>query len=216
MSRLVISVTLLVLLGCSAAWSQTPSPPAAVTAANTAPTSPWVMASSLIAAAGLIVALTFQIINLRANYLLNSAKFVLDLSRHYDSREMRAKRLELAAALLADDQDIIVKKTSMVIEFFEDVGYMLGRGVLDEGMVHNAFVFYVTRYWAAITTPIDRVHKLRVDEGRPGLLSGFEELHQRLARPTSRDAAASRPSDDSIRRFLEREVAFGQGRSDGE
>jgi hypothetical protein len=75
MSRLVISVTLLVLLACSAAWSQTPAPPAAV-AATTAPpnppaTSPWAMASPLIAAAALIVALTFQIINLRANHLLN-------------------------------------------------------------------------------------------------------------------------------------------------
>jgi len=66
MSRLVIPVTLLVLLGCSAAWSQTPSPPAAVAAANPIQASPWVMASSFIAAAGLIVALTFQIITLRA------------------------------------------------------------------------------------------------------------------------------------------------------
>src|SRR5687768_7928397 len=95
----------------------------------------WAMVSALAASAGVIVALLFHIRNLANTQLSNSAKMVLDLTGSFDSAEMRTHRGRFAKTLLEARDSIDLLKNTPVLEFFEELGYMTRRGVLDEGMV---------------------------------------------------------------------------------
>jgi hypothetical protein len=88
----------------------------------------WPMLSTLVASTGVILALVAHVVNLKANHRLNSARLVLDLSRQFDGVEMRQARAALATALLAGDTQVVIEDTTMVVEFFEDIGYMTHAG----------------------------------------------------------------------------------------
>jgi hypothetical protein len=91
--------------------------------------------------AGVIVALIFHIKNLADTRLSNSARMVLDLVGIFDSPDMRQRRAAFAKMLRHDRGSIDVVWNTPVLEFFEELGYMTKRGVLDKGMVWNSFSY---------------------------------------------------------------------------
>lgn len=144
------------------------TPPAAV--------SWWPMVSALVASVGVTAAGVYYARVLALTRLTNSAKMVMDLNKEFNSPEMRVHRREFAATLL-DKRPLNLRNDAPVLEFFEEVGYMTRRKVLDAGMVWNSFTWCLEPYFLTSKAAIEDVRK---DTHRPGFFSETEWLHKKM------------------------------------
>jgi len=76
---------------------------------------------------------------------LTCLQLYLKLAAQYDSPEMNIRRARLATKLLADPKTIDIDVSLLV--FYENVGLMLERDLLDIDLVHNFFGYDVLHYW---------------------------------------------------------------------
>jgi hypothetical protein len=67
-----------------------------------------------------------------------------------------------------------------VLSFFELIGAQTKRRILDEEMVWEAFGGWITAYYHAMHTPVDRIGKLRETSRDPLLFKKFEWLNDRV------------------------------------
>lgn len=170
----------------------------------------WPMISAIAASIGVIVALIFYILNLRTTRLSNSAKMVLDLVNLFNSSDMRKQRGRFAKALLDENITIDLRRDAPVLEFFEEIGYMTRRGVLDKGMVWNSFSWWLEPYYLAVIN--NHSHDL-IAEARDVLKSKtlfceIEWLYKKMNEVGIKEEGAEEDipaSPDSIREFLEEE-----------
>jgi len=165
----------------------------------------WPMVSAIAASIGVIIALIYYIKNLKLTRLSNSAKMVLDLVNNFNSIEMRKHRRSFASLLLESRPAIDLRRDAPVLEFFEEIGYMTGRGVLDEGMVWNSFSWWVKRYYLAVK---DRIVEARSEVRSRSLYRETEWLYERMCSVGNKQEGMNTyipPSLDDVRRFLEDE-----------
>jgi hypothetical protein len=146
----------------------------------------------------------------RQNQHLNSANAVMNLRERFDSARMRAARRHLADRLLRQaHQDIASVE---VATFFELVGTLTHRKILDDDLVWEAFGTWIESYYWGLRNPLDLIGQLRTNLSDPLIFHEFEWLHDRILElngqhlgpnmPVTRDAA------EDARRTLSREVAL--------
>lgn len=107
---------------------------------------PWQMVSALAACTAIVVSLWYYTRNLALTRLSNSAKMVSDLVAKFEGSDMREYRRQFATDLLSGTNIDILGHVP-VLEFFEEIGYMTRRGVLDKGMVWNSFFWWLAPYY---------------------------------------------------------------------
>jgi hypothetical protein len=110
------------------------------------PPFPWQMVSAFAACTAIVVSLWYYTRNLALTRLSNSAKMVMDLVGKFEGKEMRGYR-QLFATELLSGAEIDILGHVPVLEFFEEIGYMTKRGVLDKGMVWNSFFWWLAPYY---------------------------------------------------------------------
>ena len=164
----------------------------------------WSLAGTWALVIGTIIVMYWQT---QISRHLNSANAVMDLRERFDGERMRAVRHHLADRLVRQaHQDI----TSMeVITFFELVGTLTHRRVLDDDLVWEAFGNWVTGYYRALRHPEDLIGQLRSSLADPLVFHEFEWLNERILEfdrlrsgPTP---SGSNPDADALR-MLRREA----------
>ncbi len=144
----------------------------------------------------------------RSSQHLNSANAVMTLRERFDGARMRSARRHLSERLLKQEHHDIASME--VITFFELVGTLTHRGVLDDDLVWEAFGTWVSTYYAAIRRPVDLVGQLRSDLKDPLVFHEFEWLTGRLATIDTERGVAEPVSPEEelvqVRRMLEREA----------
>jgi hypothetical protein len=114
----------------------------------------------------------------RTSQHLNSANAVMQLRERFDATRMRAARRHLSDRLLKQaHQDIISME---VITFFELVGALTHRGVLDEDLVWEAFGTWITAYYWSLRKPVDLIGSVRASLGDPLVWKEYEWLARRI------------------------------------
>ena len=114
----------------------------------------------------------------RTSQRLNSANAVLALRERFDGTRMRAVRRHLSERLLKRAHEDI---TSMeVVTFFELVGTLTHRGILDEELVWEAFGTWITAYYFALRNPVDLIEDTRKALHDPLIWHEFEWLSKRV------------------------------------
>jgi hypothetical protein len=109
---------------------------------------------------------------------LNSANAVMNLRERFDSPRMRASRRHLSERLLKQaHQDI---SNLEVITFFELVGTLTHRKVLEDDLVWEAFGGWVTAYYWGLRHPVDMIGNLRTSMNDPLIFHEFEWLYNRV------------------------------------
>jgi hypothetical protein len=109
---------------------------------------------------------------------LNSANAVMNLRERFDSPRMRASRRHLSERLLHQaHQDI---SNLELLTFFELVGTLTHRRVLEDDLVWEAFGGWVTAYYWALRQPVDMIGNLRTAMSDPLIFHEFEWLHHRV------------------------------------
>ena len=106
---------------------------------------------------------------------LNSANAVMDLRERFDAPRMRKARKLLAERLLAGRHDDITNLE--VAAFFELIGALAHRRVLDREMVWEAFGTWTTGYYHALRHPVDVIGRARTDLKDPLIMHEFEWLY---------------------------------------
>jgi hypothetical protein len=135
-----------------------------------------VAAATWVVAVGTIFLMWWQMAQQRE---LNSAATILSLRDRFDAGHMRAARKRLSQELLGFrepyDADLAV------LRFFELVGFLTHRRVLDRRMVWNALSGWVTSYHYLLTHPTDRIAEWRNEFHDPLLFAEFEWLNAQMS-----------------------------------
>jgi hypothetical protein len=122
--------------------------------------------------------LLFLYLQTRQAAVLNSANAVLDLRDKFDSARMRSVRRHISERLLKQAHGDIA--SIEVVTFFELIGTLTHRKILDEDLVWEAFGTWITAYWWGLRHPSDWVGQLRNDLSDPLIFHEFEWLNNRI------------------------------------
>lgn len=128
---------------------------------------------------------------------------VLDLVNKFGSAEMRSYRRSFAATLL-EGRKIDLRNDAPVLEFFEEIGYMTRRKVLDEGMVWNSFSWWIEPYYLVSR---EAIVEARSETQSPSYFIEIEWLYDQMVRVgAKRQESVHIPrSSEFCRWFLEQE-----------
>ena len=144
----------------------------------------------------------------RQAQVLNSANAVMTLRDKFDSTRMRAVRRHLSERLLKQAHEDIA--SIEVVTFFELIGTLTHRKVLDEELVWEAFGTWITAYWWALRKPNDWVARLRTELGDPLIFHEYEWLQARVLEMDRRELAKLHAvpgnSEEEAVRILKREA----------
>lgn len=168
----------------------------------------WSLVGTWILVIGTLVLMYWQT---RQNQHLNGANAVMGLRERFDSARMRAARRHLADRLLRQaHQDIASVE---VATFFELVGTLTRRRVLDDDLVWEAFGTWVESYYYALRHPVDLIGQIRSGLNDPLIYHEFEWLYLRNLELDKKylrvhNVRATEPTLDSVRGLLQREVAL--------
>ncbi len=147
----------------------------------------------------------------RTSQRLNSANAVMALRERFDSPHMRAARRGLSSRLLHGPPDDI--SSVEVVTFFELVGTLVHRELLDADLVWEAFGSWIVAYYWAIRHPVDLVATIRGTLHDPLLFHEFEWLHDTIVQiDAHRELASPAVVDNeaSAHRVLELESRLGE------
>jgi hypothetical protein len=145
----------------------------------------------------------------RVTRRLNSASSVMTLRERFDSPPMRRARKHLATRLLNNQHEDITNLE--VGAFFELVGTLTHRRVLETDLIWEAFGNWVSAYYVALRRPVDVVARGREQYKDPLIFHEFEWLALRV-NAIDRKRMPSEPEpdpaeeDEFARRFLRREA----------
>ena len=161
--------------------------------------------STWILAVGTLLILLWQT---RQAQVLNGANAVMNLRDKFDSTRLRAVRRHISERLLKQAHEDIASLE--VVTFFELVGTLTHRKVLDEELVWEAFGTWITAYWWGLRNPSDWVGRLRQDLADPLVFHEFEWLDGRIRRMDAREFAKMHAplgnTEEESRRILAREA----------
>jgi len=164
----------------------------------------WTFVGTWVLVVGTLLLMLWQTLQAQK---LNSANAVMNLRERFDSPRMRASRRHVSERLLKQaHQDI---SNLEIVTFFELVGTLTHRRVLEDDLVWEAFGGWVTAYYWALRHPVDMIGNLRRTMNDPLVFHEFEWLRnrilaideQRVGPGASSDAGAAEDSE----RFLKRE-----------
>ena len=122
--------------------------------------------------------LLFLYLQTRQAAVLNSANAVLDLRDKFDSTRMRSVRRHISERLLKQAHGDIA--SIEVVTFFELIGTLTHRKILDQELIWEAFGTWITAYWWGLRHPSDWVAQLRTDLEDPLIFHEFEWLNARI------------------------------------
>jgi hypothetical protein len=166
----------------------------------------WPMVSAIVAIVAVIVALFFNWRNLKNTRLSNSARMVLDLVNIFNSPEMKKHRSQFARKLLENRSSIDLRRDTPVLEFFEEIGYMTKRKVLDIGMVWNSFAWWLKPYYLAVIDEPDLIQEARNRAGAQSLFREIGWLYEKTCEVSKKEQGILvPPSMEDIQEFLEAE-----------
>jgi hypothetical protein len=165
---------------------QAPTPPPHTAVVETATWAAWVTATATLL--GVIVALIGVWWQLRRQWLLNSATAVTALTDRFTSEEWRAYRAHCAAVIQLNDsgEPVDLAKDFPILGFFETMGHLVRRGILDEQMIWNKFGWYIVRYHLALSSDRNLIEANRRSENDDTLWEEFDWLNRRMLRIYSR------------------------------
>lgn len=165
----------------------------------------WTAFGTWILVIGTLILLYWQTVQ---NQRLNSGNAILTLRERFDNPEMRRHRRKLARHLL--DQSFEDLANMEVATFFELIGALTHRRVLDETLVWEAFGTWVTSYYSAMRKPHDLIGEVREKFQDPLIFHDLEWLNDRMARidihRLGRRHSESMLSDIEVHETLTRET----------
>jgi hypothetical protein len=125
---------------------------------------------------------------------LNSAQSVMQLRERFDAPHLRRARKQLAERLLNNQHEDITNLE--VGAFFELVGTLTHRKVLEDDLIWEAFGSWIAGYYWALRHPVDLIGRGRTNLNDPLIFHEFEWLDRRVAWMDERRTGKSTPEQE--------------------
>lgn len=126
----------------------------------------------------------------------------------FRTEEMMKHRRDLATALLSHPEDFrqIDVVADFLLDYFEDLGLLVRKGLAPGYLVWSMTGYYVLRYWHALLPYINWVHQEWKDNT---YYSDFEYLYGQVSKMEKRQTGknAIEFTDSDLRNFLNEELA---------
>jgi hypothetical protein len=164
----------------------------------------WTALATWVLVAGTLVAVGWQVQEQRK---LHAFDVAMKLSERYNSHVLRKHRKRLASALLEGPlPDEPNESSQFVIEFFDDVGMLIGNGMLREDLAWHQFGFATLHYHGALAARLAWIQRTfddkTIHQDFADLFSSLLEIECKK-RHISREAA--RPTTEAVQDFLRQE-----------
>lgn len=162
----------------------------------------------------IVASLVGVALQLRRQWLMNSAAMVTQFVEKYDSTQVRRDRETMATMLLdhLDTGNGEMPEYAPVLGFFENIGFIARRGILDMEMLYNKFSFDLLRWHAALSREgnLIQAYRQRLDE--PTIYCEVEWLCAAFSKlDRKRGKRGGRPVNmESVISFLEHEVRLSE------
>lgn len=107
----------------------------------------WIALGSI----GALITLFFIHYQTRITRKVSAANFLLKLRESFYSDDMRARRVEMAAIFRdsPNDNDKIGSSSLEVMDFFENVGLLVKKGVIPLEYIWSGYYYWILNYWTA-------------------------------------------------------------------
>jgi hypothetical protein len=165
----------------------------------------WTFIGTWVLVIGTIALMWWQV---HQSWILNSANAVMTLRERFSAPGMRQARRALAQCLIDHTHEDVANLE--VAAFFELIGALTHRGVLEDDLVWEAFGSWVTTYYWGLRHPNDQIAQARTALRDPLLLHEFEWLNGRMLaidlRRLGPIQTASLGRDEEVRLLLRREA----------
>ncbi|HEV2318078.1 MAG TPA: hypothetical protein VGV89_10985 [Thermoplasmata archaeon] len=125
---------------------------------------------------------------------LNSATSVMALRERFDGTQIRKARKILATHLIHGQHDDVTNLE--VGAYFELVGTLTHRRILDADLVWEAFGSWVTAYYWGLRHPVDVIGRARQGARDPLILHEFEWLERRILAQDRHHTGARDPTPE--------------------
>ena len=132
--------------------------------------------SIAIASAGVFAAAIYYIFQLRHQTKMRQTELVMRLSSHFGSKEFQEAWLKVIGA---EFKDYMVE----VGIFFEDIGILLHRKLIDRGLVDDLFRYSIRTSWEKMKPLIEGIRKQR---NAPYAFAYFEYLYNEMRKTERR------------------------------
>ncbi|MGC2238046.1 MAG: hypothetical protein WA584_17935 [Pyrinomonadaceae bacterium] len=165
-----------------------------------------------------IIAVGVSFITAHYQKLSTSATLLHSYVIFYESPEIRKSRKSFASKLLDEEirNNIDLRNTELLLDFFEEIAYLTKREVLDEGMVWNHFFWFVERYYQAITNkPINLIKKTQEEQQSYTIYQEIKWLYEKLGKFDKKESRKFKylfftgkyqpPSQEEVKIFLKYE-----------
>ena len=142
--------------------------------------------SAVVAAAGVLVGVVYYILEMRHQRQVRQTDLVTRLYDRFSSSEFQDAwaRVRIEASdfkniddLYDVDKKVALREVNQVCLFFEEIGILLQRSLLDTRMVEDLFGGAVARAWEKMKTG---VAKLRQEFNDPSIYYYFEYLYNEM------------------------------------
>ena len=166
----------------------------------------WTALATWVLVVGTLAAVWYQV---RIQRRLHSVDVVINFSRRFDSMAMKGSRQNVAKWLLEGPPEA-TEASQMLLNFFDEVGYLTKSGVLDAEAVWFEFCWPVTHYYHALE---GHVASLRREDQDHTLHDEFDWLHRRLCTIDCKKRGMSKewvPGKRQLQDFLHAESQLGQ------
>lgn len=144
----------------------------------------------------------------RAARQLTCLQLFVQLAAQYDSADMQQVRASLAAKLLSDPDTLEINDSLLV--FYENIGVLSRRGLLDPELMANTFSIDVRSYWSALRHYVEHIRNTFKE---PLLFFQFERLNDHFVEEAKTYVGASTSqvglTRDAVQSFLRCEVLRG-------
>lgn len=156
---------------------------------------------------GLVITLKLSLSESKRTRFSLGIDLILRLDTHFNSGEFRRKRNDAATGLLSGRLSTEAQRVAIddVLNFFETVGFLTRRDVLDAEVAWNHFFYYMHRYMLSAKKYIETCRK-----EDPTLWEEFIEVYERLKEVEKRERRLSDKdlllSDEDRRKFLNSEA----------
>lgn len=159
---------------------------------------------------GAFVALIIALKNVKETRLYNSMNLATNKAQRFD--EMKIERKRFATNILRElnsdypNVESIIPTSCAVLEFFEDLGYLTRRGLVDHGIIWNHFFWWIKRYHYILTELFPNcnciVQLRKIDDNDPQLYQEFEYLFSEMQKHDLREKKPQLGETDDLRHLL--------------
>ncbi|MEZ4891655.1 MAG: hypothetical protein R3A50_07065 [Saprospiraceae bacterium] len=136
----------------------------------------------IVTSIGLIITIILFFIQQKKTWLLNSAIMTTNFVDKFNDSEFRKIRREFAteSIKIINNEQANMASAVQILGFYENIGYLTRRGVLDKEMIWNKFSWTAIRYFFLLDNKAGFLKYLRIKEQDNLLYSEFSWLSKEM------------------------------------